>query len=97
MEGSTYRCFREAPGLTIGKLYKEFFLNPNVFNAAVTKDDGEVAHYPRKQHFTVVERIYTTFDTIYETWNVVLNGKCLFRVYRFRLIVPNLIRTLVLI
>ena len=48
-----YRCKKAITGLTVGKIYDEYFPHPCVFNACITNDNGKVMHVPRNQFFDI--------------------------------------------
>jgi len=48
-----YKCKKAMPGLTIGKIYDEYFPYPCVFNSCVRNDSGIVVHVPRNEFFDI--------------------------------------------
>ena len=48
-----YKCKKAMPGLTVGKIYDEYFKYPCVFNSCVRNDNGKVMHVPRNEFFDI--------------------------------------------
>ena len=48
-----YKCKKAMPGLTVGKIYDEYFKYPCVFNSCVRNDNGIVLHIPRNEFFEI--------------------------------------------
>ena len=48
-----YKCKKAMPGLTVGKIYTEYFKHACVFNACIRNDNYKVVHVPRNEFFDI--------------------------------------------
>lgn len=51
MTSKVYVCKKHHPNLTVGSIYKELAVNPNVFNAFVLNDKNKAVYIPRNEFF----------------------------------------------
>ena len=50
-----YKCINPHPRLTVGKVYTEWAVYPNVFNATIWDDENEIEILDRKKFFLIIE------------------------------------------